>query len=113
MTENKRREPRVETLNLVHVAEFDQRGFSAGMEMGRTLNVSHGGARLELAHALPLRSRVRMTLALGGQLLDTTGTVVHLEVIDDDRVLVGIAFDAMSEQAQQTIHAFLGSEEAR
>ena len=104
---HKRHEPRLENLNLVQVARFDEEGFHADLATGRTLDISHGGIRLELHHHLPLRTVVALTLALGNRLIDVEGKVVYLEEIDDERCAMGIQFRDMSEEARQTLEQYL------
>jgi hypothetical protein len=52
--EQSRAYPRIRKLNLVQVSRFDEEGFRADLATGRTLDLSRGGMRLELHHALPL-----------------------------------------------------------
>ena len=97
--------PRIKKLNLVQVSRFDEDGFRADLATGRTLDISRGGMRLELHHPLPLRSVVGLTLALVGELIDVSGTVVHLEVLDSERCAMGIRFTDLDEAAGDLIDA--------
>lgn len=103
--EERRQEPRIKKLNLVQVSRFDEEGFRADLATGRTLDISHGGIRLELNHPLPLRSTVNLTLAISGKIVDVSGTVVYLEVIDEDRCAMGIQFDELGDKAERVIDA--------
>jgi len=107
-TEERRQEPRIRKLNLVQVNLFDEEGFRADLATGRTLDISHGGIRLELSHPLPLRSTVDLTLAIAGKIVDVRGTVVYLEVIDGDRCAMGIRFEELGEKAKRVIDDCLG-----
>lgn len=105
--EERRQEPRIRKLNLVQVSRFSEEGFRADLATGRTLDISHGGIRLELNHPLPLRSVVELTLAITGKIVEVSGTVVYLEVIDQDRCAMGIQFGTLSEKARRVIDACL------
>jgi len=110
--EERRLDPRIRKLNLVQVSRFDEDGFRADLATGRTLDISHGGIRLELNHPLPLRSMVDLTLAIAGKIVDIRGTVVYLEVIDGDRCAMGIHFGELDEKARQVIDACVGAAKA-
>ncbi len=101
-----RTHPRVKNLNLVQVDRHDDDG-RADLATGRTLDISHGGIRLELYHHLPLRSVVEVTLALDEDLVDVRGKVVYLEEIDEERCAMGIQFLEMSDDARQLLDSYL------
>ncbi len=101
----RRQDPRIEKVNLVQLSRFDEEGARADLAIGRTLDLSRGGLRVELLHALPLRSVVTVTLALDDQIVEVTGTVVHLAVIDAERCSMGIEFTKLSDEARQLIEA--------
>jgi hypothetical protein len=103
----RRREPRVQGMNLVNAAQFDEQGFYADLAVGRTLDISHRGIRLELSHALPLRSTVALTLALGAELVEVKGTVCHLEVLDATRCAMGIEFGELTPTARHSLDLYL------
>jgi hypothetical protein len=105
--DERRIEPRIRKINLVQVSRFDEDGFRADLATGRTLNLSPGGLRLELYHALPLRSRVRLDLALGEELINVEGVVVYLEAIDAERCAMGIAFSNLPDSVAQLIERSL------
>ncbi len=103
--EERRQEPRIKKLNLVQVSRFNEEGFRADLATGRTLDISHGGIRLELNHPLPLRSVVGLTLAIVGEIVEVSGTVVYLEVLDDEICVMGIQFANLGEKAKRVIDA--------
>lgn len=105
--DERRVEPRIRKINLVQVSRFDEDGFRADLATGRTLNLSTGGLRLELYHALPLRSRVRLDLVLGDDLINVEGVVVYLEAVDAERCAMGIAFSNLPESAARLIERSL------
>ena len=109
--QERRRSPRLEKINLVQVSRFDEEGFRADLATGRTLDISRGGVRIELHHPLPLRSVVSLNLALENRLLDISGEVVYLEVLDDDSCAMGIKFVDLSDDSRRQIDRFLDETE--
>ncbi len=110
--DNRRRATRVERINLVQVSRFDEDGFRADQTTGRTLNLSRAGMRLELHHALPLRSRIRLDLAIGDKLVTVDGTVVYLEALPDDRCAMGVAFHHVAPELQHLLDTWVEETEA-
>lgn len=102
-----RRYLRIEKLNLVQVSRFDEEGFRADLATGRTLNISHGGLRLELHHPLPLRSVVGVTLALNNEILEVRGKIVYLEEVDEERCAMGIEFMDLSDEARDRLKLYV------
>lgn len=98
---------RVAQIQLVQVSRFDEEGFRADLATGRTINISRGGLRLELHHPLPLRSEVELDLALEDGLVHVSGTVVYLEVIDEERCFMGIAFKNLSPEVDRRFGALV------
>lgn len=105
--EERRINSRVEKINLVQVSRFDEAGFRADLAAGRTLNLSTGGCRLELHYALPLRSKLRLDLAINDQLVQVEGTVVYLEALDDHRCAMGVAFSKLPHETHTLIERAL------
>lgn len=111
--DNRRGATRVERISLVQVSRFDEEGFRADLATGRTLNISRGGVRVELHHPLPLRSKVRLDLAVNDQLVGLEGTVVYLQALDEERCCMGIEFHHIDPTTQKLLAEFLepGEEE--
>ena len=103
----RRREPRVKAVSLVNVAEFTEVGFRTDLEIGRTLDVSHAGMRVELNHPLPLRSVVTLNLQLGEQILELHGKVRSVRAVDDTTCDMGIEFSGLSPEQYEAIDEYL------
>lgn len=106
--DERRSSPRIEKINLVQVSRFDEEGFRADLAAGRTLNLSQGGVRIELHHPLPLRSEVRIDLALGDRIVGVDGKVVYLQAVGDDRCEMGIEFQDLDAETAEEIERVLG-----
>lgn len=109
----RRNEPRIDKVHLVQVSRFDEEGFRADLATGRTLNISPGGIRLELHHHLPLRSVVQISLVLGEEILEVTGTVVYLEALDGERCGIGIEFTDLDPESHRTLEHFVARSKQR
>lgn len=83
----RRASPRVDEEQIVQISVP---GSGSQLTTGRTVNLSRGGARIEMGGELPLRSRVRLSLALGDEFIAVTGSVVYLEALDGGRCCVGV-----------------------
>lgn len=103
----RRREPRVKVLNLVSVDQRDDDGALTELAVGRTLDLSRRGMRLELTRPLPLRSRVRVTVALADRIVTLDGQVRHTDEMDDGTCSMGIEFIEMSSEQTEALEEFL------
>ncbi|MEL7058585.1 MAG: PilZ domain-containing protein [Acidobacteriota bacterium] len=106
---DRRHDPRVATVSLVQISPFDSEGLQQGLAAGRTINISRGGVRLEMHQplAVPLRSRLRLDVALGDALVTVEGIIVYLEAVDEQRTHVGVAFDELEPALAQRLDALV------
>ena len=98
---------RIGKVHLVEVSRFDEEGARADLATGRTINISRGGARLELYHAVPLRSVVRLNMVLGDRILDVSGTVVYLEELGNERCGMGIEFTDLDAESEALLAEYV------
>ncbi len=103
----RRREPRVRSIDYVSVAKFDAEGFQGGVTLGQTSDLSHDGVRLELTHPLPLRSTVALSLGVSGEVIEVKAVVVSVNEIDGVLCSLGLQFTEVSHEAKAVIHRFL------
>ncbi len=106
-TDDQRESARLRRLQLVQISRYDAQGVQADVATGRTLNLSHGGMRLELSHPLPLRATIQLSIALGDDIIEVNGSVRYLEVIDDVRNAMGVEFIDLTPADQAAISGFL------
>lgn len=102
MTE-RRRHPRVESLNLVSVGEVHE----SVVGVARTLVVSEGGALLEMTQPHPLHSVFRLELALEGDLLSVQAEVRDVSAGDDGMYEVGVRFIDLSRPDRDRLERFI------
>jgi c-di-GMP-binding flagellar brake protein YcgR len=100
----RRSSPRVTEVQLVQVSEP---GSAPQLTTGRTLNISRGGLRLELRGEVPLRSRVRLSLAVGDEFVTVAGTVVYLEALDGGRCSMGVQFTDLDDASRRRLDDYV------
>jgi hypothetical protein len=96
----------VKALNLVRAAEYDHADLVEDA-IGRTLDLSHDGMRLELDHCLPLRSLVSLSLALGNQVVYLQGRVRSVTDVNGRTCEMGIEFQDLSAEAYEALDEHL------
>jgi PilZ domain len=105
----RRHEPRVKTLNLVDVGEFTDAGLMTNLTIGRTLDLSHDGMRLELNHLIPKGSTVTLDLEFGETIIEFHGKVVSsAPTREADRFVMGVEFLDLTGEALEKLHEYLG-----
>lgn len=100
----RRGSPRVDEVQLVQVSEP---GSLSELTTGRTLNISRGGIRLEMNSQLPLRSRVRLSLAVGDEFVTVAGSVVYLEALDSGRCSMGVQFTDLDPASRRRLDDYV------
>jgi len=104
---NLRTDARVISLNLVSYTRHDDEGVLAEASMGRTLDISPGGIKLEVDHHIPLSSVIDLSVALRDDVISLKGRVVHLEELKNGKVGMGIQFVDMDDETTETLRKFL------
>ncbi len=93
----KRRYPRIESLNLIAYACLDENEQPINQGMGRTLNVSRGGLLLETHYPLECENVLLIDVGLMDDLIDILGRVVHSRLNKESKHETGIAFVEIDE----------------
>jgi c-di-GMP-binding flagellar brake protein YcgR len=110
----RRRYPRLESLNLIAYACIDGNGNVISQGMGRTLNVSQMGLLLETYFPLDCEDVMLLGVGIRDELIDIRGRVVHVSVNNEGKYASGIEFIEIdkrsSEILTQYIDAFFKSE---
>jgi hypothetical protein len=74
---DKRRFIRFDSLHLLDYLVLDENGNPGRYSMGRTIDVSIDGIKLETKYRIKLGSRVLITLGLEDDLIDLEGKITH------------------------------------
>jgi hypothetical protein len=104
--ENKRKHSRISTLNLSHVSTTagDDAAFQG---MGRTLNLSESGVRLETAFEVPLGRPLVITMGLEDELLELSGKAVYCKPGEEGQFETGIQFDDIDPDVYPKLKWFI------
>ncbi len=102
----KRRHPRVDSLNLSYVC-IDENGNVTGEGMGRTLNVSESGILLETSFSMVPGQIISLTIAIGEYLLDVKGQVIRCTQSEENTFLTGIEFYSLDLEGYSILLKFI------
>ena len=107
--EDRRRDPRFESLNLVQCNVSTASGEELDT-LGRTLDISESGILLELAESLPalpsLPETVNLTVAIEDRIIEARGKVVHQKQ-QGGSATAGVEFSVIAEDDREYIADFL------
>ncbi|MGD2271494.1 MAG: PilZ domain-containing protein [Desulfobacterales bacterium] len=104
----KRKFIRIDSLNLSYVL-VDGNNDDEKQTMGRTLDVSEAGIRLETAVPVELDSTLMLTIGLEEELVDIKGRVVHSSKGEGDRYQLGVEFFDKDEKASIILKKFIAA----
>lgn len=97
-----RRHQRTDSLNLSYF-NVDEDGVIVDQGMGRTINISISGILLEISSQLSKDQLLDMELALGNDLIDAKGKVVHCHDLGNGKFQAGIEFTDISSDNLEII----------
>ena len=86
---------RKNSLHLLDYLIIDQHGLQTTYSMGRTLDVSENGLKLETTQEISKGDTLLITVGLEEDLVDLRGEVIHTEMLDE-RHITGIEFQDIS-----------------
>lgn len=98
-TEN-RHFKRKQSLHLLNYLVIDRDGVQTTHSMGRTLDVSENGLKLETTQQISKGDTLLITVGLEDDLVDLRGEVIHSEV-QDKRYITGVEFRDISEEGKR------------
>lgn len=105
--EDKRRFPRFNSLNLSYVLVDGGEDEVARQTMGRTLDVSEVGIRLETHLAVEVGREMLLSVGLEDDLLDIRGRVVHSGPNQEGKHELGVEFLDKDAAASETLIKFI------
>lgn len=89
----KRNYPRIKKLYLISYINKNEGSTVSPISMGRTLDISPSGIRLEVYQSLMMDSVIEMEIGFQEQKFSTKGKIIRVEEIDEKTFIVGIQFD--------------------
>lgn len=104
---DKRKAPRIDSLNLISYVVYDESDNAIRQGMGRTLNISETGICLDTYKALSRRQKVSLSIGLRDNVVEIIGQVVHVRKRKNGRFDNGIDFIEMDQNQQSVLDRFL------
>ncbi len=105
--EEKRRRPRVDSLNIVAYACLDEQGNVVIQGMGRTLNVSELGILLETYDRLEYEYVVIFDIGIEDEVVDLKGRIVHSKANNDNKFETGIEYTEVAPECLDILRRFI------
>jgi len=110
MTEQKpdrRQFERFSSLNLVSMEQLDAWGNVSQTIMGRTLDLTVKGTKLEIDEPVPILSDVKFQIAFKENILEAKGKVVFMNKTEEKKNHCGVHFKDLSPENKALIEDFL------
>ncbi len=101
----KRQYARQDSQNLLNFLIYDREGRQTTYSMGKTLDVSENGLKLETRHPMHADDTLLITVGLGDELIDLTGEVRFLGKTSD-RYITGILFSDISNKGKHILKQY-------
>ena len=101
----KRASPRIRSLNLAsYVPKKDERQEYI-ISIGRTLDVSEGGAKIETHRKLARGVQLELEIAVEDQIISAKGEVLYSTDLGHGLFGIGIRFTSISEEDKRLLHS--------
>jgi len=108
MTENKRKHLRVRSINLLYVGVYDK-NVLIKQGMGRTLDVSESGIRLETHFPVDPKNIVQLSIGLKDELVDIKGRAVHNVPGSSGKYEIGIRFNRIKKSSLEIVKKYIAA----
>jgi c-di-GMP-binding flagellar brake protein YcgR len=106
-TKEKRRHYRINSRNLLNYACYDEEDNPVKQGMGRTLNVSEVGIRLETHVELESGNRIEVTIGLEEELVTIQGKILYTKPGQEGKSEAGIQFLNVDEKAREVLQQYI------
>jgi hypothetical protein len=101
----KRKFIRWDAIHLLDYVVIDPDGTEGRYSMGRTLDVSLNGLKLETSYDIPLEAQLEITVGIEEDLVDLVGRVTHKSE-KGGRFVSGIEFVKMSAEGRRVFRLY-------
>lgn len=105
--QERRRYPRLDSLNLISYTHFDEKDLPENGGMGRTMDISKGGVTIQTHQSFSINSGLEMTIALAEKIIVARGRVVHALKVGNDLYDVGVCFSQIGEEDLKELLEYL------
>lgn len=97
---------RLDSLHLLDYLIIDREGRQTTYSMGRTLDVSEHGMKLEVSHTVDSGDSLLITVGIENDLGDLTGEVIHCKK-SEDLYILGIKFSDISDKGMEILKKYI------
>ena len=101
--DDRRKYPRVDTINLVSIVTIDESGKWIFQGMSRALDISAGGLLVETAYPIESGRLSMMTVDMDNNLIEIKGDLVYCYEISTTTYHSGIKFTGADEQVMKFV----------
>jgi len=108
-SKDKRKFVRVSSLNLSYVLVDGNQQDAGKQTMGRTLNVSEAGVRLETNLPVDIGHQMMVSIGLEEELVDIRGRVVHSKQNEDGNYELGVEFIDKDAPTSKILKKFINA----
>ena len=108
----KRKFLRLDSLHLLDYLIVDESGNKGEYSMGRTLDVSINGIKMETVNAIPENSNLMITLGIEDDLVDVSGKLIHSHKAAS-RYVSGIEFGEVKADDRAVLRRYVDEFQAR
>lgn len=97
---------RLDSLHLLDYLIVDREGRQTTYSMGRTLDVSEHGMKLEVNHTVNSGDTLLITVGIENDLVDLTGEVIHCKK-NNKLYVLGIEFSDISDKGMKILKKYI------
>jgi len=108
----KRKFLRLDALHLLDFLIIDEAGNQCEYSMGRTLDVSINGMKMETVEKIPLKGSLLITLGIEDDLVDISGIPIH-SVKSNNRHVSGIEFGEVAPEHRAVLRRYVDEFQTR
>ncbi len=101
--EERRSYPRLKRLYLISYINKEEDRQISPVSMGRTLDISPTGVRVEVFQQINLKSHMEMEIGIDESILPIQGQVIHVEKTSDEGYVIGIQFNELQAELAKCI----------
>jgi len=102
----KRKFIRHDAMHLLDYIVMDEKGRTGQYSMGRTIDVSIDGIKLETSFPLETNTRLLITVGLEDDLVDLEGKTTHAKAVDN-RFVSGVTFVKIDKDGRRVFSKYI------
>jgi len=104
---DQRRSERKDTLNFLDIEHVARKGEVLNQGMGRTLDVSSVGLKLETHIPLTPGETLQVAIGLDDDVVNLQGRIVHVAEVERDLYHAGVDFVDLDSEGQRVLNRYL------